>query len=91
MLKLENGLTEAGNLRPAYRDAIRDKFVEAFLGDYTVTPKGSFVMEVADVDGKAVYAKIDLSITDKADALFAEPKGKEAVANDTEIVIEGSL
>ena len=74
--QINNGLTELGNLKREVANAIREQGVAQFLGDFTKAPKGYYVLHVADVDGKPVYLKIDISVS-AHEAILAEPKGKE--------------
>ena len=85
-----NGLTDAGNLRPAARNKLRE-FAEAkHLDAFTKTPKGEYVMEIADVDGKVAYLKLSASIT-IADNLFDEPKAKVSAPAGDDIKFDGIL
>ena len=75
------GLTEKGNLKAAVRDAIKEQGASKFLADFELTPKGEYVIHVADVEGKPVYLKVAMTVS-IADNLFAEPKASKSKVED---------
>ena len=84
IVELTNGLTERGNLKQAVRNELKVQAVDNFLGDFEVTPKGDYVMHIANVDGKPVYIKVNLTISD-SEKLFDEPKAKGKVEEVVEV------
>lgn len=80
---LKDALTAKGVLKTVVRNAIREQVADKFLGDFIHTPKGSYVIEIANADGTPVYAKIDLSIS-TADNLFDEPKPRAKAGKEDE-------
>ena len=84
IVELTNGLTERGNLKQAVRNELKAQAVDNFLGDFEVTPKGDYVMHIANVDGKPVYIKVNLTISD-SEKLFDEPKAKEKAVETVDV------
>lgn len=82
--KVVNGLSDAGNLRPESRNKLREVAEIKHLSDFIKTPKGEYVMALADVDGKVAYLRLNASIT-IADNLFDEPKAKAKAAPANEV------
>lgn len=74
---INGGLTEKGNLKQAVARQIREQGHAQFLGDFERTPKGDYVLAVAEVDGKTVYLKANMSVS-IADNLFDTPKSSKA-------------
>lgn len=82
---LTDALTEAGNLKTAVRRELREAFIEGAMGGFEVTPKGDFVIKIAEADGKPVYAKLELSVTE-SDKLFDEPKSRKKAQTEAPVV-----
>ncbi len=70
---INGGLTDKGNLKQAVAKEIRDQGVAKFLEGFERTPKGEYVLHVADVDGKPVYLKATLAVS-ASDTIFDAPK-----------------
>ena len=66
MRKFENGLTEAGKLKADMRNHLRTGAVDTLTeAGYALGTNGSFAVQIAEVDGTPVYAKVALSIGTK--------------------------
>lgn len=87
LVRIENALTEKGNLKNQVRADIKDQAVEAILDGFELTDKGQYVKAIATVDGngieKTAYVAINLSIS-VSETLFDAPKAKEA-SEDAEV------
>lgn len=82
---INGGLTEKGNLKANVRDAIKDQGVEKYLADFEKTAKGEYVLAVAEVDGKTLYLRVNITAS-IADNLFDEAKtSKKAEVEKVEI------
>ena len=73
LYKINGGLTEKGNLQRAVQDQIREAGAVKFLDGFERTPKGEYVLAVADVDGTVAYLKVNMAVS-IATNLFDEPK-----------------
>lgn len=81
---ITGGLTEKGNLKQAVARDFREQGVKNVLGNFEKTPKGEYVLAIADVDGKTVYLKASISVS-IADNLFDAPKSSKAEVDAPEI------
>lgn len=88
--KVENGLTEKGNLKAKVREGMKDLVEAKYFEDFEVTPKGELVLPIAEVDGVTAYARVNLSIS-VADNLFDEPKGKAKAEDSAPVNLDGLL
>lgn len=79
LAQINGGLTERGNLKQAVAKQIREQGTNKFLGEFERTPKGEYVLAVADVDGKTAYLKATLAVS-IADNIFDEPKTSKSKA-----------
>lgn len=87
LVRIENALTEKGNLKRDAHGQIRDQAVGALLDGFEKTAKGQYVRAIATVDGngveKTAYVTIELGVS-VSDTLFDAPKAK-ATADDAEV------
>ena len=84
LVVMTNGLTEKGNLKQAVARGFREQGIANVLGDFEQTPRGDYVLAIAEVDGKIVYLKANLSVS-IADNLFDEPESSKAKVDAPEI------
>lgn len=75
LVQINGGLTERGNLKRDVASQIREQAIENFLNGFEKTPKGEYVLAVAEVDGKTVYIRANLSVSID-EKIFDEPTPK---------------
>ena len=83
--QITGGLTEKGNLKANVRDAVKDQGIARYLADFEKTPKGEYVLAVAEVDGKTLYLRVNMTAS-IAENLFDAPKtSKREVEAEVEV------
>lgn len=84
-VQLENVLTDAGNLKSGVHKKIRGQLAEKMkeLG-FETTPNGNMAMQIAEADGKPVYARVDAVVT-MHDPFVEKEKKKKPVKEDVEL------
>lgn len=87
LVKIEGGLTERGNLKRDVASQIREQANANILKGFEKTPKGEFVMAVAEVDGKTVYIRANLSVSID-EKIFDEPAPKAAAPAKESVKID---
>lgn len=75
---ITGGLAPKGGLKAQVARGIREQAGEWLeTQGYELTPKGRFVMPIANVDGTTAYIVLDLAVSNSP-TLFDEPKPKAA-------------
>ena len=87
---INGGLTDRGNLKAQVREDVKEKGVAKYLADFEKTAKGEYVLAVADVDGKTLYLRVNMTAT-IADNLFDAPKTSKKVKTAVETVEIGDI